>query len=50
MGTSDPVEDQVISTVLNSTGGAPNFVAKIVLHHHKDGTTTVDKAGEVCRG
>jgi hypothetical protein len=45
-----PVEDMVISTVLNSTGGAPNFVSKIVLHHHKDGTTTVDKAGEECRG
>jgi hypothetical protein len=43
-------EDVVISTLLISQGGAPNFVAKIVLHHHKDGTITVDKAGEECRG
>jgi hypothetical protein len=45
-----PTEDVVISTVLNSLGGTPNFVSKIVLHHHKDGTITVDKAGEECRG
>lgn len=43
-------EDVVISTVINSLGGAPNFVSKIVLHHHKDGTITVDRAGEECRG
>jgi hypothetical protein len=43
-------EDVVISTVMNSQGATPNFVAKIVLHHHKDGTVTVDKAGEACRG
>jgi hypothetical protein len=43
-------EDVVISTVINSNGAAPNFVSKIVLHHHKDGTITVDKAGEECRG
>lgn len=43
-------EDVVISTVMNSLGGAPNFVSKIVLHHHKDGTITVDRAGEECRG
>jgi hypothetical protein len=46
----DPIEDMVISTVINSTGGLPNFTTKIVLHHHKDGTVTVDKAGEECRG
>ncbi len=45
-----PTEDVVISTVINSQGGAPNFVSKIVLHHHKDGTITVDKGGEECRG
>jgi hypothetical protein len=44
------IEDMVISTVINSTGGGPNFTSKIVLHHHKDGTVTVDKAGEECRG
>ena len=43
-------EDVVISTLLISQGGAPNFVVKIVLHHHKDGTVTVDKAREECRG
>ncbi len=43
-------EDVVISTVINSQGGTPNFVSKIVLHHHKDGTVTVDKGGEECRG
>lgn len=45
-----PTEDVVISTVLNSLGGTPNFVSKIVLHHHKDGTITVNRAGEECRG
>lgn len=43
-------EDVVISTVINSQGGTPNFVTKIVLHHHKDGTVQVDKDGEQCRG
>jgi hypothetical protein len=43
-------EDVVISTVLNNNGGKPHFVAKIVLHHHKNGTVTVDKSGEACRG
>lgn len=42
--------DAVISTVINSLGGTPNFVSKIVLHHHSDGTITVDRAGEECRG
>jgi hypothetical protein len=46
----DPVEDMVISTVINSNGGLPNFTTKIVLHHHKDGTITVDTAGNECRG
>jgi hypothetical protein len=46
---SEP-EDVVISTVIISEGPAPNFVSKIVLHHHKDGTITVDRAGEECRG
>jgi hypothetical protein len=45
-----PIEDMVISTVINSTGGGPNFTSKIVLHHHRDGTVTVDKVGEECRG
>ena len=45
-----PIEDMVISTVVNSNGGLPNFTTKIVLHHHKDGTLTVDKAGDECRG
>jgi hypothetical protein len=45
-----PYEDQVISTVINSTGGLPNFTSKIVLHHHKDGTLTVERFREVCRG
>jgi len=45
-----PIEDMVISTVINSTGGAPNFTTKIVLQHLKDGTVTVDKAGDECRG
>jgi hypothetical protein len=45
-----PIEDMVISTVINSTGGAPNFTTKIVLHHLKDGTITVEKAGDECRG
>jgi hypothetical protein len=43
-------EDVVISTVITSQGGTDNFVQKIVLHHHKDGTITVDRAGEECRG
>lgn len=43
-------EDVVISTVVTSQGGTDNFVQKIVLHHHKDGTVTVDRAGEECRG
>jgi hypothetical protein len=43
-------EDVVISTPLISQGDVPNFITKIVLHHHKDGTITVDKAGEECRG
>jgi hypothetical protein len=43
-------EDVVISTVVTSQGGTDNFVQKIVLHHHKDGTVTVDRAGEGCRG
>jgi len=43
-------EDMVISTVISSQGGTPNFVTKIVLHHHKDGTITVDRGGEECRG
>lgn len=43
-------EDMVISTVISSRGGLPNFISKIVLHHHKDGTVTVDRAGEACRG
>jgi hypothetical protein len=43
-------EDVVISTVINSQGGTPNFVTKIVLHHHKDGTITVDRGSEECRG
>ena len=42
--------DAVISTVINSLGGTANFVSKIVLHHHSDGTITVDRAGEACRG
>lgn len=43
-------EDVVISTVITSQGGLPNFVSKIVLHHHKDGSITVDRSGEECRG
>jgi hypothetical protein len=46
----NPIEDMVISTVINSTGGGPNFTTKIVLRHLKDGTVTVDKAGDECRG
>lgn len=42
--------DAVMSTVINSLGGTANFVSKIVLHHHSDGTITVDRAGEACRG
>jgi hypothetical protein len=43
-------EDVVISTVLNSQGGTPNFVTKIVLHFAGDGTVQVEKGGEECRG
>jgi hypothetical protein len=43
-------EDVVISTVLNSQGGTPNFVTKIVLHFAADGTVQVEKGGEECRG
>jgi hypothetical protein len=43
-------EDTVISTLIISLGGTPNFVSKIVLHHRRDGTVTVDRAGEVCHG
>jgi hypothetical protein len=43
-------EDVVISTVIGSQGATPNFVTKIVLHHHKDGTITVEKGGQECRG
>jgi hypothetical protein len=43
-------EDVVISTVIIGQGDIPNFVSKIVLHHHKDGAVTVDKGGEGCRG
>ena len=43
-------EDVVISTVITSQGGLPNFVSKIVLHHHKDGSITVDRSAEECRG
>ena len=43
-------EDVVVSTVITSQGGLPNFVSKIVLHHHKDGSITVDRSGEECRG
>jgi hypothetical protein len=43
-------EDVVISTLLIGGGGVPNFIEKIVLHHHKDGTVTVDRAAEECRG
>ena len=46
----NPIEDMVISTVINSLGGGPNFTTKIVLQHLKDGTVTVDKAGDECRG
>lgn len=43
-------EDVVISTVVASQGGTDNFVQKIVLHHHQDGTVTVDRSSEECRG
>lgn len=46
----DPIEDMVISTVINSNGGLPNFTTKIVLLHHQDGTLQVDKFAEECRG
>jgi hypothetical protein len=45
-----PAEDVIISTVMNSLGGTPNFVTKIVLHFAADGTVQVDKAGDECRG
>jgi hypothetical protein len=45
-----PFEEQVISTVINSTGGLPNFTQKIVLQRHSDGTITVDRFREECRG
>jgi len=45
-----PTEDVVISTVMNSLGGTPNFVTKIVLHFAADGTVQVEKGGEECRG
>ena len=44
------IDDVVISTVIASQGGLPNFVSKIVLHHHQDGSITVDRSGEECRG
>jgi hypothetical protein len=43
-------EDMVISTVLVSQGGTPNFVTKIVLHFTRDGAVQVEKGGEECRG
>ena len=46
----DPIEDMVISTVINSNGGLPNFTTKIVLLHHTDGSLQVDKHSEECRG
>ena len=46
----DPIEDMVISTVINSNGGLPNFTTKIVLLHHEDGTLQVDRHEEECRG
>jgi hypothetical protein len=46
----DPIEDMVISTVINSNSGLPNFTTKMVLLHHKDGTLQVDKFEEECRG
>lgn len=45
-----PPEDVVISTVIVSQGGTPNFVTKIVLHFAKDGTINVERGGEECRG
>lgn len=45
-----PPEDIVISTVIVSQGGTPNFVTKIVLHFAKDGDINVEKGGEECRG
>ena len=45
-----PTEDVVISTVISSRGGLPNFVMKIVLHFAADGTVQVDKSSEECRG
>jgi hypothetical protein len=43
-------EDTVISTLIISLGGTPNFVSKIVVHHRSDGTLTFDRAAEACRG
>lgn len=43
-------EDAVISTVINSLGAYPNFTTKNVVHFAKDGTLTVEKLGEECRG
>jgi hypothetical protein len=43
-------EDVVISTLIISQGGTPNFVMKIVLHFAKDGTINVEKGAEECRG
>jgi hypothetical protein len=45
-----PPEDVVISTVIVSQGGTPNFVTKIVLHFAKDGSINVERGGEECRG
>jgi hypothetical protein len=45
-----PPEDVVISTVIVSQGGTPNFVIKTVLHFAQDGTVNVEKGGEECRG
>ena len=52
-GQGEDVEapaDAVISTVIASQGGTPNFVTKIVLQFAKDGTVNVEKGGEECRG
>lgn len=43
-------EDIVISALIVSNGGTPNFVVKTVLHHSADGTVRVDKATEECQG
>ncbi len=49
-GKGGETEDVVISTVITNQGGLPNFVSKIVLHHLKDGSITVDRSSEECRG